>query len=111
MECIYKHLGDEMEIDIVGKSKGGVYGRVLVDDWPGYVEDWLAHRPRGLAIMPAHPYNEDFKHPNVIRYLTRDARSNRLVGAALKAAFHRKEGQHWKELVDKMNPYHKLDAL
>jgi hypothetical protein len=39
-------------------DKGDVYGKVLVDDWPKYIDQWLAHRPRGLVIMPAHPWNE-----------------------------------------------------
>lgn len=49
-------------------DKQGVYGKVLVDDYPGYVEPWLQHRPRGLVIMPAHSYNERFQHPNLVRY-------------------------------------------
>jgi 5'(3')-deoxyribonucleotidase len=49
-------------------DKGLVYGKVLVDDWPPYVERWLAWRPRGLVILPAHPHNEGFSHRNAIRY-------------------------------------------
>ena len=59
------------EIDFhttITEDKSLVYGRVLVDDYPQYIESWLASRPRGLVIMPAHDYNEDFKHPNVCRY-------------------------------------------
>ena len=50
------------------QDKSFTYGRVLVDDWPDYVTSWLEHRPRGLVVMPAHPWNVDFNHPNVIRY-------------------------------------------
>ncbi|MBR9705119.1 hypothetical protein GOV12_06925 [Candidatus Pacearchaeota archaeon] len=50
------------------RNKGRYYGRVLVDDYPLYVESWLEHRPRGLVIMPANMYNEDFSHSRVIRY-------------------------------------------
>lgn len=50
-------------------DKGLVYGRVLVDDWPPYVESWLAHRPRGLVIMPDQPWNKDFTHTQVIRLM------------------------------------------
>lgn len=52
------------------QNKGLVYGRVLFDDWPPYIEGWLTWRPRGTVIMPDHPYNQDaFRdHPNVIRY-------------------------------------------
>jgi 5'-nucleotidase len=49
-------------------DKGLVYGKVLVDDWPPYVERWLAWRPRGLVILPAHPHNAGFSHRNAIRY-------------------------------------------
>lgn len=49
-------------------DKGLVYGNVLVDDFPQYIEPWLKFRKRGLVIMPAHKYNEGFKHPNVVRY-------------------------------------------
>lgn len=49
-------------------DKGLVYGKFLVDDFPEYIERWLQWRPRGLVIMPAHDHNENFKHPNVIRY-------------------------------------------
>lgn len=52
----------------ITEDKGMVYGKVLVDDWPPYAEAWLAWRPRGLVIMPAHPWNEEFSHPNAIRY-------------------------------------------
>ena len=44
----------------VTEDKGLVYGRVLVDDWPPYVEAWLKWRPRGLVLMPAWPWNEGF---------------------------------------------------
>jgi 5'-nucleotidase len=49
-------------------DKGLVYGKVLVDDYPGYIERWLEWRPRGLVIMPTHKHNKNFAHPNVIRY-------------------------------------------
>ena len=50
------------------RQKSSYYGRVLVDDYPGYVEPWLEHRKRGLVIMPANDYNKGFKHPQVIMY-------------------------------------------
>ena len=49
-------------------DKGLVYGKVLVDDWPPYVERWLQWRPRGLVILPAQRWNEGFSHPNALRY-------------------------------------------
>jgi 5'-nucleotidase len=49
-------------------DKGLVYGKVLVDDYPPYIQRWLAWRPRGLVIMPAQPWNAGFAHDNVLRY-------------------------------------------
>lgn len=48
-------------------SKGLVYGRVLMDDWPSYITEWLEHRPRGLVLMLDHSWNQGFEHPNVVR--------------------------------------------
>jgi FMN phosphatase YigB (HAD superfamily) len=61
-----KHVPDLLVT--VTQDKGLVYGKVLVDDWPPYVTRWLEWRPRGLVIMPAHPWNQDVNHPNVLRY-------------------------------------------
>jgi hypothetical protein len=52
----------------ITEDKGLIYGKMLMDDWPPYVERWLEWRPRGLVIMPTYGYNKDFKHPNVIHY-------------------------------------------
>lgn len=51
-------------------DKGLVYGKVLIDDWPPYIERWLEWRPRGIVIMPAQKWNENFIHPNVYRVAT-----------------------------------------
>jgi 5'(3')-deoxyribonucleotidase len=53
---------------IICEDKGLIYGRVLFDDWPPYIERWLEWRPRGLVIMLDHPWNRSFQHPNVFRY-------------------------------------------
>ena len=66
-QWIDKNLGQEIDITIT-RDKGLVYGKVLVDDWPEYIERWLEWRPRGLVIMPANNHNEKFIHPQVIRY-------------------------------------------
>jgi len=63
-----KNLEDSDDSITITGDKSLVYGRVLVDDYPGYMDRWLKWRPRGLGIMPAHHYNEGYKHPNVIRY-------------------------------------------
>lgn len=70
----------------ITEDKSAVYGRVLVDDWPAYVEPWLAVRPRGLVIMPAHPWNRDFEHDRAIIY---DGSNIEEVIAAMQVAFDR----------------------
>jgi len=68
VEWCDKNLSKYIKGVTITNNKGLVYGAVLVDDFPPYVESWLKHRPRGLVIMPAHPHNKEFKHPNVVRY-------------------------------------------
>lgn len=68
VEWCHKNLPMEKGISVsLVENKGLVYGRVLVDDYPPYVESWLKWRPRGLVIMPAHDHNVSFSHPNVIK--------------------------------------------
>lgn len=92
-ERISKDLGKTAVANIVGKSKQLYYGRVLVDDYPRYVSEWLAHRPRGLAILPAQAYNAEFSHPNAIRY---DGTNMKIIADAMRRAFDRKPGEHWR---------------
>jgi len=80
-----------MSDQIVASS---TYARVLVDDYPPYVLDWLAHRPRGLVIMPAQNYNADVTHPNVIRY---DGTNLDRVIETMTRAFNRKPGEPWRK--------------
>lgn len=62
-----KHLpGDAVTIT---PDKHLVYGKVLVDDWPEYIEPWLKVRPRGLVIMPAQEWNAELKHPQIVRHV------------------------------------------
>lgn len=64
----FKHLPD---VPItMSHDKGLVYGSVLVDDWPPYIERWLEWRPRGLVVAIAQPWNIgiDKKFDRVIRY-------------------------------------------
>lgn len=68
VEWCNRHLPEDIDGVTITHNKGLVYGKVLVDDFPEYILKWLASRPRGLVIMPAHEYNKDFAHPNVIRY-------------------------------------------
>lgn len=64
---IDEHLGSDVEFTMT-RDKGLVYGNILVDDWPEYIERWLKWRKRGLVIMPAGKHNVNFFHPQVIRY-------------------------------------------
>jgi 5'-nucleotidase len=69
------------------EDKGLVYGRVLVDDWPPYIEQWLAFRPRGQIIMPARRWNASFYGPRIYRYV--DRRQDSEVMGILQAQFQR----------------------
>lgn len=51
----------------VTADKSLVYGTLLVDDFPEYIEAWLNNRPRGVVLMPAQPWNADYKHERVLR--------------------------------------------
>lgn len=68
LEWCNRYLSDYIDGVTITHDKGLVYGAVLVDDWPDYIDKWLEHRPRGLVIMPAHELNAVFSHPNVVRY-------------------------------------------
>jgi 5'(3')-deoxyribonucleotidase len=75
LEWCGEHLPD---VDVTVTAKKSIaYGRILFDDFPPYFEPnagWLKHRPRGLVICLAHPWNEEWRrggpkeHPNVFRY-------------------------------------------
>lgn len=50
-----------------GPHKGLVYGKVLFDDFPPYILQWIKHRPRGRVLMLDSIYNQDFEHTQVLR--------------------------------------------
>lgn len=58
----------------ITQDKALSYGRVLVDDFSPYFLRWLEHRPRGLVVCVAHPWNEMFAkgggsyQENIFRY-------------------------------------------
>lgn len=79
---IDRNLGEDTDI-ILTRDKSLVYGKVLVDDFPPYINAWLKYHPRGLVIMPANPENETYVHPQVIRY---DGSNITEVKSALKEA-------------------------
>jgi 5'-nucleotidase len=70
------------------RDKGLVYGKLLVDDYPPYIERWLENRPRGLVIMPAHEQNKHFSHPNVIRYNGKNIKEVKKVLEIVKQRKH-----------------------
>lgn len=74
-------------------NKGLVFGRVLYDDFPDYMNAWLEHRPRGLGIMPVTASNREYRHDNVVRW---DRSNLQQVRAALEAAFIRENRQPWR---------------
>ncbi len=79
----------------ISSDKSMVYGRVLMDDWPPYVVDWLKARPRGLVIMPDRIWNQEhegerFEHPRVVRYF---GNNDDEVFSALKKAYERQGGE------------------
>lgn len=67
----------------VVSDKSMVYGRVLVDDWVPYASKWLLHRPRGLVVMPIHPWNAAYTHERLVHY---DGIGLDVVRAAMVAA-------------------------
>lgn len=89
LEWVQQHLpGVQLTLS---DDKSRVYGRVLYDDFEPYFMAWLAHRPRGLVVCLAQPWNSDFapggskEHPQVIRY---DEKNLADVRTRLEAAFN-----------------------
>ncbi len=87
VEWSNKHL---FNVNItITQDKSLSYGRVLVDDYAPYFLKWLEHRPRGLVVCVAHPWNEMFAvggvsyNENVFRYdgTNREELKTRLVTA------------------------------
>jgi hypothetical protein len=89
VEWCQKHLGSDIDIHIT-RNKGLVYGKFLYDDYPEYMLKWLEYRPRGLGIMPANPENQDFKHPQVVKW---DGTNLEEVSQRLRAAYERLPGE------------------
>ena len=88
---IDKNLGPDTDMTIT-RDKSLVFGKLLVDDYPGYIESWLNWRKRGLVIMPANEQNKDYTHPQVIRY---DGNNLNRVVNAMALIRHRKRGEEF----------------
>lgn len=63
---VQKHIPDVTTH--ITQDKSLIYGDILVDDYPPYLEAWLERHTNGIGIMPIHYYNKDFKHESVIPY-------------------------------------------
>jgi len=82
----------------ITQNKARVYGRVLFDDWPDYFIPWLVHRPRGLVIAVAQPWNANMQdiiaqakdsgveNPRILRY---DGTNLEDLRAQLRWAYNR----------------------
>lgn len=86
MEWCRTHIGRDVKVTVT-EDKGLVYGKVLVDDWPPYIERWLEWQPGGMVVMPDRPWNQGFTHPNVFRYSSTGLQSDMMhkLGQALSA--------------------------
>lgn len=97
VEWINTHLPDR-DITIT-RNKSLTYGRILVDDYPPYMEGWLQHRPRGLGLMPEQPWNQDFSHPQVIKFNPRTEGTGCILPAGtsrtINRVYERAEGESW----------------
>jgi len=89
VEWCWSNLGPDTDAQVVSGSKGLTYGKLLYDDFPEFIEQWLEHRPRGLAIMPVNITNEKFFHPQVVRWTGENWDE---VSNALNACYLRPEG-------------------
>jgi hypothetical protein len=67
-------------------DKGSVYGKFLYDDFPEYCYRWLAHRPRGLVIMPVERISRQYEHEQILQW---DGTNFDQVKAALVACRER----------------------
>lgn len=83
----------------ITRDKGTVYGRVLVDDYPEYITRWLAHRDRGVVIMPDRPWNRGTldDHPAVFRY-DGSSESRQKARQIINNAWSRKPGEWPQEI-------------
>lgn len=88
VEWIHEHVVPDIPNTLmtITEDKGLVYGKVLVDDFGPYMDRWLRWRPRGLGIMPAQKWNQNYSHPNVIRY---DGKNKQQIREALLKSYRR----------------------
>jgi len=95
VEWCKKHIGG-VPITIT-ENKGLVYGRVLVDDYPQYMEDWLKWRKRAFGIMPMTEGNKVWFNKHVLKT---DGSNIEDVKKVLQAAYDREPGKETEFPVD-----------
>ncbi len=88
---VREHIGPQMPngdtVDIhISDDKSLVYGRMLYDDYPVFMDAWLGARPRGLGIMPVNEFNADYRHEQVVRW---DGTNFEEVQERMQEAFER----------------------
>lgn len=84
-------LPKDMKITIT-EDKGTVYGRFLCDDHIPFLNRWLQHRKRGLAILvtpDCASINQSKLHPNIFCF---DGNQESQLRNRLEIAFSRKSG-------------------
>ena len=77
----------------ITEDKGLMYGKILVDDWPIYCEQWLQWRPRGLVLMPAYTYNEGFDTRFPDRVVRVTGHNWEMVGNAIRTLVQKIDGE------------------
>lgn len=90
LEWVHRHVNEQAGVYVTSGDKGLVYGKVLYDDYPDFMDSWLKNRSRGLGIMPVTTYNKDYTHPNVVKW---DGTNVEELTFALTTAFNRQSGQ------------------
>lgn len=89
LEWCQRYIHEDADVHITS-DKGLVYGKVLYDDYPEYMDTWLKDRSRGLGIMPVTSYNKNYSHPNVVMW---DGTNVEELTTALTIAFNRQSGE------------------
>lgn len=77
-------------------DKSLVYGHVLYDDYPSYLDSWLSNRVRGFGIMPVTDYNKSYYHERVIHWSKDSADERTHIRSVLELMYNRKP----KEMID-----------
>jgi len=90
------NLPNDVNVTIT-EDKSLVYGRILVDDYPRYMDAWLKHRPRGIGIMPVNHGNQNYENPQVVKYDENSPSSYKKVCEVLEKAYKRRDGENISE--------------